>query len=701
MKTASIRSVQCFIFAAILVSSVVGFAQAPIRKTFVSIVGDEFYLNGQPTYKGRMWNGHKIEGLLFNSRMIQGIFDDLNPETVIRWAYPDTGKWDAERNTREFIEAMPSWRAHGLLAFTINLQGGSPQGYSNEQPWNNSAINPDGSLRSDYLGRLERIIDRADDLGMVVILGYFYFGQDQRLTDESAVIKAVDNATRWILEKGWRNVIVEINNECNVRYDHAILRPDRVHELIDFARNTSIGGRRLLVGTSYGGGTIPGENVLRYSDFILMHGNGVSKPDGIRDMVKKVRDSIGYRGQPILFNEDDHYEFDKPDNNFIAAVDEYASWGFFDYRMKDEGFDEGYQSVPVNWKISSNRKRGFFDLLSQITGISNAAPTKVAEENKRPISDKETTANLSPTAQGRGSVNISRTNYHGWADSVVLENGVVRAVIVPAIGRVMEFGFLGEESPFWQKESLFGKTPDPNSSDWANFGGDKTWPSPQSNWPKITPRAWPPPVAFDSMPVTAQIRGDQVTLISTVDPHFGIRTYRMITLDPTEPVMRITTRYEKVIGEPVSVGVWVITQTDDPVGIYIPVPDPTLFPSGYTSQSSDLPSGLKFSKGLLSLTRSETKSTKIGTDAETLLWVGRDSMLRIDCRRDADRRYPDNSSSAEVYTNPNPDAYVELEMLGPLQLLEVGKRMDASSTYTLLRREKSDPEADARRVLNR
>jgi hypothetical protein len=28
-------------------------------------------------------------------------------------------------------------------------------------------------------------------------------------------------------------VIVEINNECNVRYDHAILQPSRVHELIE------------------------------------------------------------------------------------------------------------------------------------------------------------------------------------------------------------------------------------------------------------------------------------------------------------------------------------------------------------------------------------------------------------------------------------------------------------------------------------
>ena len=341
---------------------------APVSAATVSIVGDAFQIDGQPTYRGRVWKGHKIEGLLMNSRMVQGIFDDRNPETVARWAYPDTGKWDAGRNTDEFIAAMPEWRRHGMLAFTINLQGGSPQGYSREQPWHNSAIQPDGSLRPDYMQRLKRIIDRADELGMVVILGYFYFGQDERLRDEVAVIRATDLATQWIFDQGYRNVIVEINNECNVRYDHAVLKPERVHELIDRVRKVSRDGRRLLVSTSYGGGTIPRENVVRSSDFLLLHGNGVSDPKKIAQMVKQTRAVPGYRPMPILFNEDDHFDFDKPSNNFVAAVSERASWGYFDFRMKDEGFGEGYQSVPVNWGVSSDRKRGFFRLVSEITG---------------------------------------------------------------------------------------------------------------------------------------------------------------------------------------------------------------------------------------------------------------------------------------------------------------------------------------------
>src|SRR5262245_31627101 len=93
------------------------------RQTEVSIHKDAFWINGKPTYAGRSWEGRRIEGLLFNSRMVQGIFDDLNPQTRKRWAYPDTRTWDPERNTREFLAAMPEWRRHGLLGITLNLQG--------------------------------------------------------------------------------------------------------------------------------------------------------------------------------------------------------------------------------------------------------------------------------------------------------------------------------------------------------------------------------------------------------------------------------------------------------------------------------------------------------------------------------------------------------------------------------------------------
>ena len=333
-------------------------------QTRVSIEEDKFYINGKPTFEGRTWQGIPVEGLLPNSRMVQGVFDDLNPETVDKWKYPDTGRWDPERNTREFIKAMPQWRNHGLLAFTINFQGGSPEGYSRSQPWENNAFEPDGLFRQDYVNRMERIVKKADELGMVVILGIFYFGQDQRLQDENAVNTAVDNVVDWIQAEGFTNVIIEVANESDNRgYDHDIITKERIHELIVRIKEKA---PELLVSTSFNGGSIPPDKVVEVSDFVLIHGNGVHEPARITKMVETVRSLPSWRPKPVVFNEDDHFDFDKPVNNFVNATKAYASWGYFDFRMKDEGFDEGYQSVPVNWGISSDRKRGFFNTVKEI-----------------------------------------------------------------------------------------------------------------------------------------------------------------------------------------------------------------------------------------------------------------------------------------------------------------------------------------------
>ena len=345
--------------------------------TVVAVQGREFLINGRPTYEGRSFDGMKVQGLLFNSRMVQGIFDDRNGDTRSRWNYPD-GPWDPERNTREFIDAMPLWKAKGLLAFTINFQGGSPEGYSRSQPWVSSSFETDGTLRPDSASRLGRILDRADELGIVAIVGFFYQGQERKMDDEPSVVRAADAATDWLLGKGYKHVLVEVANEAdNAGFKHDVVKPAggavRVIERVKARSKGKVQSPagRLLVSTSLNGATVPPDSLVDVVDFVLLHGNGVRDPARITQMVEETRKLPSYRGQPILFNEDDHFDFDKPQNNMLAALRAYSSWGYFDYRMNGEKFDDGYQSVPVNWTISSPRKREFFALLSKVTGVGS------------------------------------------------------------------------------------------------------------------------------------------------------------------------------------------------------------------------------------------------------------------------------------------------------------------------------------------
>ena len=159
-------------------------------------------------------------------------------------------------------------------------------------------------------------------------------------------------------------------------------------------------------------------------------------------------------------------------------------------------------------------------------------------------------ARVPGVAQKAPKVTVQQIEYHGWKDALGISNGQVEAIIVPSIGRVMQFRFVGEEGVFWENPAVAGKPVNPAAKDWSNFGGDKPWPAPQADWPKITPRAWPPPVGFDASVWEAKVNGDFVELISPVDPQYGIRAIRRIKLDPSRPAMTITTVFEKVKGDP-------------------------------------------------------------------------------------------------------------------------------------------------------
>src|SRR5690349_9421056 len=172
-----------------LLSISLAFADASVTLTpsgtRVSIQGEKFYINGVRTYSGGI-----LDGTLPNSRMVNASFDDANPATIENWDYPNGAPYDPNRQTNEFIAALPSYKAKGLLAVTLNFQGGRPVVGARNQPWDNTAFNSNGSLKSAYLTRMDRIIRALNAQGMVAILGYFYQGQDQRLANEAAVIAA-------------------------------------------------------------------------------------------------------------------------------------------------------------------------------------------------------------------------------------------------------------------------------------------------------------------------------------------------------------------------------------------------------------------------------------------------------------------------------------------------------------------------------
>lgn len=281
---------------------------------------------------------------------------------------------------------------------------------------------------------------------------------------------------------------------------------------------------------------------------------------------------------------------------------------------------------------------------------------------------------------------ISRAEYHGWPDAVRLSNGIVETIVVPSVGRVMQFHFSGDGGgPFWENRAADGKPPAPDAQGWANYGGDKVWPAPQAAWPRIAGRGWPPPAGFDGRPAEVETGGGGVTLVFPEDPAYGLRVRRRITLAPERPVMTITTTFEKLSGPPVEAGIWTITQAREPVAVDVELPRaaPGL---PYVALGGYAPPVVRTRAGSISLSRDPAANHKIGLRAGTIRWVGRGLELRLDTELDSNASYPDQGSAAEIYTNADPLPYVELELLGPLATMKAGDRIEQTVTYTLSRR---------------
>ncbi len=305
-----------------------------------------------------------------------------------------------------------------------------------------------------------------------------------------------------------------------------------------------------------------------------------------------------------------------------------------------------------------------------------------------------------PATTSSAATTINPATHGGWADALRLENRAIEVIVVPAVGRVMSFRFRDGQNIFWEDASLHGQQGDASGQQWINFGGDKSWPSPEAEWKNYTGhKQWMPPPAFDALPNAARVEDGAVVLTSPVDRFYGVRVIRRIALAGDTPTMTIETTYERVSGAPAKIGIWVITQLVEPVAVYVPVPNRSMFPGGhFVFRDTPWPQ-LGTTGPMLKLTRDPKGPHKLGSDADRMLWVGETAMCLIASPRVSGGEYPDRGASAEVYTNQDPKKYVELETLGPLALMRPGDRISRINTYTLLRRTAADPDADARKAL--
>ena len=322
--------------------------------TKLSIFGDRFHLNGRPVYSEIPGANPACLGLLWNQRLIQGVYSDRqNP-----------GLLDAEANTNALIAALPEWYRHGLRAITVGFQGGWPVGLTDPESIDCNPIGPDGkSLESAFATRMDRIIRAADAIGMVVIVSLLYWAQCRRMAGEDAVVKAIRTGSRFIRDNGYSNVILEIANEYNIGYWEPfpiIRQPENMARLISMARELSGGAP---TGCS-GGGGLADPAVIDASDVVLIHSNGLTRGQ-YYDFVRRVQALAG--GKPVLCNEDSPC-FTRVD----VALETGTSWGYYNNYSK--------QIPPADYGIAPGEDLFFARRMARAVNIPLAASLPFSDQ---------------------------------------------------------------------------------------------------------------------------------------------------------------------------------------------------------------------------------------------------------------------------------------------------------------------------------
>ena len=110
--------------------------------------------------------------------------------------------------TEQLLRNLDVFASYGVNTVSVYFMGsrfGDVKGY-----------NADATLNPTYTKRMGRIIEAADERGMVILVGCLYWGGSRSKWEswtQGQAEAAVANTVRWLKDNDYRNVFVDIDNE--------------------------------------------------------------------------------------------------------------------------------------------------------------------------------------------------------------------------------------------------------------------------------------------------------------------------------------------------------------------------------------------------------------------------------------------------------------------------------------------------------
>ncbi|KAF3890209.1 MULTISPECIES: hypothetical protein [Nostocales] len=302
---------------------------------------------------------------------------------------------------------------------------------------------------------------------------------------------------------------------------------------------------------------------------------------------------------------------------------------------------------------------------------------------------------------------VTRIVYDGRT-AFRLTDGCTEAVVVPEIGRVMHYGFIGETNFLWNSTQK-----NYNKDEWHNWGGDKTWPAPQLWWPAIGGRSWPPDGSWDGSPHKTKIlSNNRLQTMSEISPGLGALILREYWFEKDGNFV-IRQIVEKKKGDPLLISIWNVTQIVPTDAIFVPLNPKSPYKQNFhwiTPPPNESPV-VEATSTLLQLRPLEGSSSvshnnyKIGADSlVTALAAVKNGVAMVERASHTPGDYPDGAVgsgfSIEVYNQGDSKLfYNELELLSPLLPLRKGNRIEHTVRWSLQRLPSNDVTAATTRAV--
>ncbi len=279
---------------------------------------------------------------------------------------------------------------------------------------------------------------------------------------------------------------------------------------------------------------------------------------------------------------------------------------------------------------------------------------------------------------------VRARKWKGWKEAYVLENGNIRAVVVPGTGRLAWLSRRGGENLLRLADGMEGALPpEEGGGDFFNIGGCWVWPVEQFRWPELGEGAgeWPPPAVLADAGWEASVVGRSVVLKREYGAPVNVAVKRTLRVPAGGSFVVETLEAVRTADSTVPVTLWSVAQMARPEEIRLPgAPEEWRVMAGAAGE------GALGAEGDATVYRPEEGGElKLGGNPGGPAWVEGwrgNTGLKMTLVGGREKAAGD---AIEMYSNTGL-GYAELETLGGDVGLEAGSAAVAMVTYEVVER---------------